>query len=108
MRYKEIVLRANDTSGALTEIKFEIATARAENAELIVIRYSYGEAFSSFIFKVSQALRKMKQKRLIQLFAFSENFSRGGTESVYLKNKYSELFADAFPSDGDRILYIKL
>ena len=108
MLFKEINLRADDISSALNEIKFELATARAENTELLALKYSESESFSRFLPKASAVLRKMKQRRMIQLYAFAENFSRGGTESVYLKNKYPMIFEEHLPTDEDRVLYIKL
>ena len=108
MKYKELSLRAEEMRSAINEIKFELATARAEGAELLIIKYSKSESFSHFLPKVSAVLRRMKQRRVIQLYAFAENFFRGGTESVYLKNKYPDHFANALPTEGDRILYIKL
>lgn len=108
MKYKELSLRADDLNSAVNEIKFELATARAEGIELLIIKYSDSEIFSHFLSKASSVLRKMKQRRVIQLYAFVENFLRGGTESVYLKNKYPELFAQDLPKEWDRIVYIKL
>ena len=108
MKYKELSLRAENMVSAVNEIKFELATARAEGVELLTIKYSESEMLTHFLPKVSAVLRKMKQRRVIQLYAFVENFLRGGTESVYLKNKYPELFAQDLPKEGDRIVYIKL
>ena len=108
MLSKEIRIRAGDTVSALNEIKFEVATARVEGAELLIIDYPDGEGMCRFLQKASNVLRKMKQRRSIQLYAFAENFSREGTESVYLKNKYSELFMNYFPDKEDRRVYIKL
>lgn len=108
MKYKELSLRAEDMVSAVNEIKFELATARAEGVELLTIKYSESEMLTHFLPKVSAVLRKMKTRRVIQLYAFAENFQRGGTESVYLKNKYPELFADFTPTAGERVVYIKL
>ena len=108
MLLKEINLRAEDITSALTEIKFELATARAESTELMIVKYPEYGSTSRLLPKASAMLRKMKQRRGIQLYAFAENFSRGGTESVYLRNKYPELFLEYLPSNTDRILYIKL
>jgi hypothetical protein len=108
MKHKELSLRAEDLNSAINELKFELATARAESVELLIIKYSDSETYSHFTRRASCVLRKIKQRRVIQLYAFAENFLRGGTESVYLKNKYPELFTKTVPTEGDRIVYIKL
>ena len=108
MQYKEINLISKSVSDVLNEIKFEIATARAEEVELLIVKYLGNDGFSRFLSKVTPALRRMKQKRLVQLYAAPDNFERGGTESVYLKNKYPELFQDILSMKDEMILYIKL
>ena len=108
MKYKELSLRAEDMSSAINEIKFELATARAEGAELLIVEYSESDNLSHFLPKASAVLRRMKQRRVIQLYAFAENFFRGGTESIYLKNKYPDHFSSRTITEEDRILYIKL
>ena len=107
MEYKEIYLVSQDIASAMNEIKFEIATARAEGSELVIIRYSSDNGLLRFPSKVSYWLRRMKQKRAIQLYATTDNFARAGTESVYLKNKYPMLFGEDLPTD-ERVIYIKL
>jgi len=108
MSYKEITLFSRDISSALNEVKFELATARAESVELLVVKYSEDESLMRFLPKASFLLRRMKQRRRIQLFATPENFIRMGTESVYLKNKYPDIFTNYTPAEKDKIIYIKL
>ena len=115
MSYKEINIRALHSDAATTEIMNEIAAARADGVELIRfnLRSDGSEEAVSATRKVYSSLirtlRGMKQKGRIQFIATEESFVRGDTESIFLANKYPDLFSSA-PASGedDEFVFVKI
>lgn len=109
MIYKKIELVLEKNDDFLVNLKFEVATARAEGAEVLCVAIAENltdEEISKMKFSMVRSLRLMKQKRTIQFFAFSEDFEKQTTEAVFLLNKYSEwVKSDA---EGKNSLYLKL
>ena len=111
MDFKRISLEASDAESFVNEMKFEIATARCEDVQVLRVDVvpKYEEKDSrKFFSNLTRSLRSMKQRRRIQFFAFSDNFDRGGTESVFLLNKYSECIGDIFAEEDKNFFFIKL
>ena len=109
MFYKCISIYSVDSRDFMTRIKFEIATARAEECGILRMDIFLSEnvGITKFLSSVKRSLGSMKQKQLIQFFAFPDNFERGGTEAVYLQNKYPQYLQT--PSEGASLyLYIRL
>ncbi len=113
MSYKEINLRSLTPDGAVTEIMYEIATARADMVDLIRINSLCREAeeandskkvFSS----ITRLLKTMKQNGSIHFFATQDSFARSTTEAVFLQNKYPELFSVQPEVENGEFVYIKL
>ena len=110
MKYKELNLKETDICDLPTELMFEIASARAENTELIrfnmVLADPLDKKNASIVTKV---LKSMKSTGKIQFFATKSSFETSGTEAVFLTNKYPELFENAFDAnDTDAYFYVKL
>ena len=109
MFYKCISIDSDSFRNFMTQTKFEIATARAEECGILRIDIFLSEDvnLAKFLSSVKRSLGSMKQKQFIQFFAFPDNFERNGTEAIYLQNKYPRYLHPA--SEGtDLYLYIKL
>ena len=76
------------TNSALlrTEIMFYIASAKAIEADLIIL-YADESKFNT----ASRLLRSAKREGTIQLFVHSANLGERTTEVEYLKNKYPQI-----------------
>ena len=97
MDLKEIKLVTIDYDSFLTELKFEIATARSEGCRLlkIFIHETLAEnELDKFYFSLYKSLRFMKQKGIIKLFASSDNFQKNSTEAVFILNKFPNIIDD--------------
>ena len=89
MFYKCISIDSDSFRNFMTQTKFEIATARAEECGILRIDIFLSEDvnLAKFLSSVKRSLGSMKQKQFIQFFAFPDNFERNGTEAIYLQNK---------------------
>ena len=113
MSYKEINLRSLTPEGTVTEIMYEIATARADRVDLIRINSVCHKTEESFDSKkvfssIIRLLKTMKQNGSIHFFATLESFNRSTTEAVFLQNKYPELFSVQPEVENGEFVYIKL
>lgn len=75
-----------------TELKLNIAIARVDTADILVISLKNEEASQTFYKSAGKILRAMKRKGQIQFFLTKEelqNFSK--TETAYLMNKHPEV-----------------
>ena len=111
MEYKRICLTASEAEDFVTELRFEIASARCDGIQVlrIDIEESFGdEGGRKFYSYLTKILRSMKQKGIIQFFAFPDNFRRNSTEAVFLLNKYSEYLNSVSSEDDEKYLFIKL
>ena len=110
MDYKKIELTMTEPCQFMNGLKFEIATARSEKCKVLRVDIvEDAEIKSEKFFSVIECeLVKMKQRRLIQFFAFPENFLQGGTESRFLINKYPDFVGEGSKEDDSLYLYISL
>lgn len=69
-----------------TEIAFYVASARAENAEIIKIVIPAES--ERFLTVAKRILRSLKRESRIQLFEEAKNLKSDTTEARYLRNKY--------------------
>ena len=106
MEFKRIGLDFSELESSVTALKFEIATARCEGCRLLKIDM-LGDTADLDIRKLfgslARTLRAMKQKGMIQLFAFPDSFERHSTEAVFLLNKFPE---NVVIEDSDEKLYV--
>ncbi len=109
MKIKTIRLQSVLSDEVLTEIMFEIASARAEGAELLRFELNLVNdnlaTTKQFIIK---KLKDMKQKSRIQFFAAADSFKNGSTEAVFLLNKYPAHFEKNSPGESENYIYVKL
>ena len=104
-KFKIITLKGDNTQNINTELYFELASARAEKCEVVVISIESSAEKSESL--VVSALKKMKGVASIQFYASPESFNIANTEANYLLNKYP----DVFSSIGDgcyQYIYVKL
>ena len=110
MDFKEISLELSEPNSFITELKFEIATARAEGAQVLRVgTQTIDKENNEKLHKqLTKSLRAMKQKGTIQFYAFSEGFLRHSTEAVFLMNKYPDYFDNSQQLEGEDVLFIKI
>ena len=115
MSFKEINIRALQSDAAITEIMYEIAAARVDGVELIRFNLCSdgSEESISAVQKVYSALirtlKRMKQKGSIQFIATEQSFADRETESIFLANKYPDLFeSDPTASESDKFIFVKI
>ena len=113
MSYKEINLRSISPDSAITEIMYEIASARADSIDLIKINSlsnANDEAFDpkKMFSSIIRLLKTMKQNGSIHFFATSDSFDRSTTEAVFLQNKYPDIFSVEPKAEDGEFIYIKL
>ena len=109
MIYKKRELNLINIDDFFVELKFEIATARADGCEILRIDINdntENEDTSKSHSQIKKILRSMKQKNFIQFFANPSDFENHTTEAVFLLNKYS-MFVDSEEKNAN-FIYIKL
>ena len=90
MNLKKCTLEHMDLEYLMTELRFNIAAARAEKIELILFELateddrSRRRRYTSVLFR----LRQLKREGTIGFFAAETDFVDGTTEADYLLNKY--------------------
>ena len=93
MNLKKCVLEHMDLEHLMTELRFNVAAARAEKVELVMLELatederSRRRRYTSVLFR----LRQLKRDGVIQFFASESDFADLTTEADYLLNKYPEL-----------------
>lgn len=93
MNLKKCLLEHMDLEYLMTELRFNIAAARAEKTELLMLELiteeerSRRRRYTSVLFR----LRQLKREGVIQFFATEDDFADNTTEADYLLNKYPEL-----------------
>ena len=96
----------------VTELRFDIATARAAGFRLVRLALSPSDASvrSRLLTAVTRKLSSMKKEGAIQFFATQKSFEEHATEATYLLNKYPELACDPSLSEGsdERVVFIGL
>ena len=109
MNLKKCILEHMELDYLMTELRFNIAAARAEGVELVMLELTTAEERSrrrryvSVLFR----LRQLKREGIIQFFASEDDFADNTTEAVYLLNKYPELSETAnVAKEGARRLVI--
>lgn len=109
MKYKEYSLTGNCFVDFDTEIKFEIANARIDEAELIKLsikRSMRDSENSRLTVCATKVLRSLKRAGWIQFFVMPEGFAENTTEAQFLLNKYYEFIGSA--DDGLINIFVKL
>ena len=112
MNRKKCMMEYMKPEHLMTVLRFNIAAARAERAELIQLELSEEKdstrrrEYSS----VTVRLRQLKREGVIQFFATEDDFVNNSTEAVYLLNKYPELseLADAASEGARRVIVIRV
>ena len=95
----------------MTELRFNIASARASGFELIKIEFPKDDApdAEKLVSSVLKKLRLLKKEGVVQFFANNDSFERHATEAVYLLNKYPEIASDESLTDSaGQVVFIRL
>ena len=101
MIFCEIILEGSSQRELDTEIKFNIAAARADGAELIALT-AEGDALPA----AQRVLRLLKREGTIQFFVMCSALSEEKRESEFLLNKYGEYISEG-SSDANKV-YVRI
>ena len=92
-----------------TEVRFNIAGARADKAELVRLDLPFTEDErnnSRLICCLIKVLRAMMREGGIQFYVSDDGFAASSTEAAFLENKYH---AYILPSDAEhKYIYVKM
>ena len=110
MSEKVVRLKEKTALSCLTEMMYEIASARAEGIGLIRLLIADDSTDNKKILSsIIRRLKQMKQGNQIQLFVTPDAFSKGTTEAVFLVNKYPEIsISNLELNEGETFIYIKI
>ncbi len=110
--YREIPLLTDLSEKVVTEIMFEVASARADGVQLL--RFDIAEREDPRIARrisrvARRVLKDMKTRGAIQFFAFPESIENKTTEYEFIVNKYPSLLpGDAACNACGGYVYVKL
>ncbi len=107
--YEEFLLSGSGLADLDTEIRFNIANARAESAEIVRLSLALGANEHDNMRKENcliKILRSMMRAGLIQFYVSDEDFEEGSTAAEFMLNKYSR-FISGSPT-GYRYFYVKM
>ena len=110
MIFKIIEIKSERPIDIDTEIKFSIATARAENTELLRFDIKRDEESYMRVYNAAvKVLKKMKSLSHIQFIAPPKAFIDSNAEAEFLINKYPEQMEN-IPKcgDGEGYIFVKL
>ena len=74
-----------------TEITFNIASARAQGAELVVLKSNQKSFEAITSSRIERILRTLKKRDFIVLFASSEDFKQESPVAQYVLNKHPDI-----------------
>ena len=110
MIYYKVQLRERNYSALLTEIIFNVATAKAEAAELV--RFDIGKPTDKNDTKAyPAALRIMKyakKRGIIQIYLNDEMLKSNSTEALYIKNLYGDFIEGEIRPEGFDYIYVRI
>ena len=97
MNCQSFTIENMPTDRLMTELRFDIASARASGCELVRLELVAEDAKkrSRLSTSVIVRLRALKKEGVVQFFATERDFKDDSTEAVYLLNKYPEIEADS-------------
>ncbi len=105
---KEYRISGNCMADINTEVRFDIAAARADKADIIrfsIPRNSDEKNNSRILFCFLKVLRSMQKSGLIQFYVKDEDLSMMTTGALFLKNRFGD---DIVPSPDDfTYIYVK-
>ncbi len=112
MNYKVIEIESLTADDAAVEMRFAIAGARADGAELLRFDIPFGndeKEYKKLFNSLVRLLKGMKEERLIQFYATEKSFSDKSTEAAFLLNKYPSVFiCDLTDNRAAGFIYIKI
>lgn len=88
-KLKIIELTCDSLAGLDTEIRFNIASERAEGVNLV--RFDIKSDSDSRLRLAIKVLRRMKSEGAVQVFASRDSFASEDTEASYINNKYGKI-----------------
>ena len=110
MSEKVVKLKEKTASSCLTEMMYEVASARAEGIGLLKLIIADDSAENKkIVSSIIRRLKQMKQSNQIQLFVTPDAFFKGATEAVFLLNKYPNIsISDLEFKEAENFIYVKI
>ena len=106
--FKEFIIKGDCFADINTEVRFDIAAARADKADIIrfsIPRDNDEKNNSRILFCFIKILRSMQRSGLIQFYVRDEDISDMTTGALFLKNKFGDYIT---PSPVDfTYIYVK-
>lgn len=103
-----ITISSDKYSDIDTEIKFAVATARAENKAIVRFDINDDTESNKCYSSALRILRKMKSAGKLQFIAIPTSFSNSDTEAEFLKNKYPQALEEALSVSGENYIIVKI
>ncbi len=110
MIFEVVEIMANRPIDVDTEIKFAIASARADKKELLRFDIKReDEDFQKTFNTITRVLKRMKSAGQIQFIATPKSFDNSNAEAEFLINKYPA-YLENIPSvsDTEAFIFVKL
>ena len=107
MKYLSFELLGSCMRDYNTEIRFDVASAKYDNAELIsfTIPRIDDEKESSRLYSCAiKVIGTLMREGLIQFYVSPEHMRSGATQAEFIKNKYSDFISSC---ESDRVIYVK-
>lgn len=110
MKYKVVDFSNTNPSELITEVLFELASARADNIEIVRLNLAHTEESIKKNFSaVTKTLKNMKSLGRIQFYATKDSFRESNTEAIFLINKYPEIFDNiTLATENTTYFFVKL
>lgn len=103
-----ITVSSDKYSDIDTEIKFAVATARAENKAIVCFDIK-DDLESNKCYSTSlRVLKKMKSAGKLQFIATPTSFSNSDAEAEFLRNKYPKALEEALSVSGGNYIIVKI
>jgi len=109
MIFAELILTEQEYELLDTEIKFNIASAKADSAELLAFSYpkleDSPEEEKRIARSILKVLRGLKKNGVIQFFLTEDSIEKRTTEAQYIENKYKKYLIS---STSFKHIYVKI
>lgn len=106
MTPKIIELSSTTREGLDTEIKFNIASAKVDGCEILVLSFPDDNANPRLCIFINKILSSLKRAGIILFYLFDSELNEFSTQGSFLINKYPAI-CDIF-IEGQNIVFIKL
>lgn len=101
-----IELSSTTREGLDTEIKFNIASAKVDECEILALSFPNGNANPRFDVIINKILSSLKRAGMLLFYLFDSELNELSTRGSFLINKYPDICDISI--EGQNIVFIKL